>query len=94
MDAERDQQRFQQRREHRLANPAQAEARHRDAKLRRAQIRIQIADDVLRRPRAAPALGDQRVELRLADADERELGGDKKSIQHHQHEHGEDFQRD
>ena len=90
-DAERNQQRRKQRREHRLADPAEAKARHRDAKLRRAQIRIQIADNVLRRPRAALFFYDERVELRFADADERELGGDEKSVQQHQHEHGEDF---
>jgi hypothetical protein len=75
-------------------DPAQAETRHRDAELRRAEIGIQIADDVLRHFRPPPALGHQDVQLRFADADERELGGDKKSVQQHQRQHRQDFQRD
>ena len=93
-DAEWNEQRLQQGGEHRLAQITQAQAGHRDAELRGAEIGIQIADDVPRHFRPPPALGHEDVQLRFADADERELGGDKKSVQQHQRQHGQDFQRD
>jgi hypothetical protein len=53
-----------------------------------------MADDVPRHLCAAPVFGDERVELRLADSDERKFRRDKKSVQQHEREHGQDFQRD
>jgi hypothetical protein len=43
---------------------------------------------------AAVAVRGERGELGIADADHRQFRHDKKGVQQHQHQHGEDFQRD
>ncbi len=60
--------------------PAQTEAGHGDAQLRRAQVRSQILQDVPGQARAAVARHDQRVQLRVAQFDEGEFGRDKKAV--------------
>ncbi len=53
-----------------------------------------MPDDVPRHLRPPPALRDQHVELRFADANQREFGGDKKSVQQHQREHRQHLEHD
>ena len=43
---------------------------------------------------AAVAFLGERGQLRVADADHRQFRRHEKSVQQHQHQHGEDFQRD
>ena len=74
------QRRTEQRHENRFRQPAQTQARHRDAQLRRAQIRGQVLQDVPRQPRPAIAPDNQRVQLRIAQFDKGEFRRDKKPI--------------
>jgi hypothetical protein len=76
-----------------LADPAERQARQRDAELRRRQVVVEPADDVqcllrLRRE-LAPRL-DELLEPRRAHLHERELGQHEEAVQHHEGERGED----
>jgi len=86
--------RRQQRMEHRLHRHAQAQTRQRDAELRRPKIGVNMGDDMASRLGAAVALFGQRRQLGIADADHGQLRRDKKSVQQHQGQQAQDFQRD
>ena len=79
--------RLNQRRERRLADPAEAEARHRDAELGRGDVAVGIGDRAPDGARAAVALGDQLIDARLADRDDRELRRDEEAVGEHEREH-------
>ena len=70
--------------ERRLADPAEAEAGHRDAELGGGDVAVGIGDGAAHRARAAVPFGDQLVDARLADGDDRELGRDEKAVREDQ----------
>ena len=76
--------RLDQRGERRLANPSQADARHRDAELRRGDVAVRIGHGAAHGARAAVALGDQLVDARLADRHDREFRRDEEAVGEHQ----------
>src|SRR5437773_2763684 len=71
-------------RQRRLADPAQAKARHRDAELRRRDVAGRIADRPPYRAGATMALRNQLVDARLADGHDREFGRNEKAVREHQ----------
>ncbi len=83
-DVEQPKHRFQQRAENRLHQNAQRHAGQRDAELRRADVGVNVRDDVPRLSGAAVALRGERRQLRIADADERQLRRDEKGVAQHQ----------
>ena len=93
-DREEIKQRIQQLFEHRFHRHAEAEARERDAELRRADVTIQMRDDVPRGAGAAIALRFKRSELRIADAHERQFRRHEKAVEQHQHDDREELQAD
>ena len=70
-----------------LADPPEADARHRDAELRRGDVRIGIAHGAAHGAGAAVALGDQLVDARLANRDDREFRRHEKSVGKHERQH-------
>ena len=72
----------------RLADPPEADAGHRDAELGRGDVAVGIVDRAPHRARAAVAFGDQLIDARLADRDDRELGGDEEAVGEHERQHG------
>ena len=88
------QQRIDQRRERRLANPAEAEARHRDAELRGRDELIGILERAPHRARHAAAFGEQLIDPRLPDRDDGELGGHEKPVGQNQRQHREQANAD
>ena len=87
-------QRLEQRRERRLANPAETEAGHRDAQLCRGDELVGIVERAPHRPRHAAALGEQLIDARLAHRDDRKLGGHEKSVGQNQRQHREQADAD
>ena len=85
-----DQQRLEQARERRLADPAQGQARQRDAELRRRQVGVEVREHVLGEPGAAVAFAELDLDLRRPHLDQRELRGDEEAVQDHE----QDRQRD
>ena len=83
-----DQQRLEQAREGGLADPAQGQARQRDAELGGREVGVEVLDHVLREPRAAVALAELDLDLGRPHLDQRELGGHEEAV----HEHEEDRQ--
>src|SRR4030095_3976407 len=86
--------RAQQRPEDRVPHPAESETGQGDAQLRRAQIPVEMFQDMPDGPGPAIALGLQFIQLGLADLDQRKLGRDKKTVEQDKHEDGDDLQRD
>ncbi len=80
-----DQQRLEEVRERRLADPAQRQARQRDAELGGRQVGVEVRDHVLRDLGAAVALAPD-LDLRRPHLDQRELGGDEEAVQEHEQE--------
>ena len=76
--------RLEDRGERRLGQPAEAEARHRDAELRRGDVAIGRGDGAAHGSRAAVPFGDHLIDARLAHRDDRELGGDEEAVGAHQ----------
>jgi hypothetical protein len=76
--------RLDHRRQRRLADPSEPEARHRDAELRRRDVPIGRADGAAHRARAAVAFGDQLIDPRLPHRDDREFGCDEESVRAHE----------
>ncbi len=68
----------------RFADPAEAEARHGDAQLRRGDVAVGVGDGAAHGARAAMILGDQLIDARLAHRDDGEFGGDEKAVGQHQ----------
>ena len=64
-----------------LAQPAETEARQRDAKLGGRDVGLQMRGDVLGQFGAGIALLDQGIELAAADFDHRELGGNEETVE-------------
>ncbi len=78
--------RLDDRSERRLADPAEAQARHRDAQLRRGNVAIRPAHRAADRTRAAVTFRDQLIDARLAHRHDRELCGDEERIGEDQHQ--------
>ena len=87
-------QRIDQRRERGLADPAEAEARHRDAELRGRDELVGIFERAPHRARHAAAFGEQLIDARLAHRDDRELGGHEKPVGQNQRQHREQADAD
>ena len=85
-----DQQRLEQPREGRLADPAQGQARQRDAELARRQVGVEVREHVLGEAGAAIAFADLDLDLGRPDLDQRELRRDEEAVDDHEH----DRQRD
>ena len=64
----------------RLADPAKADAGHRDPELCRGDVAVRIRHRASHRVRPPVALGDQLIDPRLADCDDGELGGDEEPV--------------
>ena len=77
---QRFEQRLNQHGERRLADPAETQAGHRDAELRRGDIAGGIGDRAAHRARAPRPFRDQLVDARLADGDDREFRRDEKTV--------------
>ena len=75
-----DEQRLDQMRERRLADPPEREGGDGDAELRRRQIGVEAVDRALQRGGVHAPQGDEFGDAAAADGDQRELGGDKESI--------------
>src|SRR5207249_11821948 len=86
--------RLEQRGEHRLAHPAQAQARQRDAQLTGAKRGVEVPDHTSRDPRPAIAPGNQWRQLRIANFHQGELRRDKKTVQKNQRGDREQFEHD
>ena len=71
-------------RERRLADPAQAEAGHRDAELRGGDVAVGVAERAPDDARRGAALGDELIDPRPAHGDERELGRHEEAVRQHQ----------
>ena len=81
------QRRLDHRGQRRLADPAEADAGHRDAELGRGDVAVGIGDRAPHGARAAVPFGDQLIDARLADRDDREFRGDEKSVGEHERQH-------
>ena len=86
--------RLDQRGERRLADPAETEAGHRDPELGGGDVAVGLADGPPHGPRAAVSFGDQLIDARLADGDDRELRRDEESVGEHEREHAAQPPRD
>ena len=84
------QRRPQQGDEHRLRQPAQSQARHRDAQLRRAEIGREVLQYVPRQPRPLVARRNQRVQLRGPQLDKCKLRGHEEAVDQ---DNGQDTQQ-
>ncbi len=73
--SERDQQRFEQRRNGGFADPAEAERGHGDAELAAGEIGLDIAHHALQQARAEAVLLDHRPDAKPAALHQRKLGG-------------------
>ena len=82
--AERLENRLQQRRNRRLANPAKTKRRHCDAQLAACQVGFDIGENLLRHPRADAVLARERVNAIAARLDQREFRRNKKRIRDQQ----------
>ena len=67
-----------------FANPAEPQAGHGDAKLRRRNVAVCIDDRPSEGHRQSIAFGNELVDARLADSDDGELGGHEKAVREHQ----------
>ncbi len=76
--------------EDRFGQPAQTEAGHGDAQLGGAEVGGEILQDVPGQPRAAVPRHDQRLQLRVAQFDEGEFGGDEEAVDQ---DNGQDAQQ-
>ena len=70
----------------RLADPPETEAGHRNAELGGGDVACWLADRTAHGSRAAGSLGDQLIDARLADGDDREFGRDEKSVREDERE--------
>jgi CBS domain containing-hemolysin-like protein len=92
-DAQAGEQRFEQARECRFADPAEAERGERDAELAGRQIGVQMAVHVAEQASAPAAAGGQGRGLGLAQLDQREFGGDEEAVQQHQQQGSADVKQ-
>src|SRR5436190_16272429 len=83
---------MQQRAEDRLADPSQRETGEGDSQLRRAEKGIEPLQDDLRNFRAMITAANQRVELGIADFDQREFRRYEETIEQDQRDDREDLQ--
>ena len=70
-----------------LTDPAQPQAGQRDAQLSGGKIGVQIAEYPARYDGPAMALGNEWLQLSVAQFHQRELGGNEKAIEHNQRCH-------
>ncbi len=82
-DAEERKERVDELRDIRLAEPAEREARHGDAELRRGKVGVEARGDVAHQLGALVPLLDERIELRAADFDERKFRRHEKRVHPH-----------
>jgi hypothetical protein len=68
------------RRDRRLADPPESQAGHRHAELRGGDVAIGRRDRAPHGARPSVAFGNQLIDARLADRDDRELRGDEKAV--------------
>ena len=89
VEAREPEQGLQEGRDHRLADPAEAERGHRDAELAGGEVGLEAARDVQRQPCRPAAVLGQALEPHLARLHERELGRDEERVGREQDDDGE-----
>jgi hypothetical protein len=80
LDPQRVEEAVEERCHRRLADPAEAEGRHRDPELRRRDVVVDVARRAQDQPSRPIALRRGRLQPTLAQAHQRELGGDEESV--------------
>ena len=81
--------RIEQPRQRRLADPPERQAENGDAELARGDVAVEVGNAILDVARAGPPLGHELLDARLSDGDERELGGDEEAVEEDQERDGE-----
>ena len=72
----------------RLADPAEPEARHRDAELRRGDVAVGVGERAPDDARRGAALGDELIDACPPHGHERELGRHEEPVRQHEHQDG------
>ena len=81
--------RLQQRRDRRLADPAEAERGHGDAELAGREIGLELVEHAQRQAGGAAALLGQALDADAAHLDHSELGGDEEGVRRQQQNDGD-----
>ena len=87
---QRCEQRFDQMRQRRLADPAQRERRDRDAKLRRREIGVEPVDRAMQRGGVHASERDQFGDTAAPHGNQRKFGGNEESVGEHEQQHRAD----